>query len=63
MLAVSVNCVLYTLLLIMQQHALLSLLDWISMSPFPEIDMEGTVTPDTDPPQEMGDPSIEVWWL
>lgn len=25
-----------------------------------EVDMEGTVTPDDDPPQEMGDPEIEV---
>ena len=25
-----------------------------------EIDMEGTVPPDDDPPQEMGDPDIEV---
>ena len=25
-----------------------------------EIDMEGTVPPDDDPPQEMGDPEIEV---
>ena len=27
---------------------------------FPEIDMEGTIAPDTDPPQQMGDPNIEV---
>ena len=25
-----------------------------------EIDTEGTIPPDTDEPQEMGDPSIEV---
>lgn len=26
----------------------------------PEIDMEGTIAPDTDPPQQMGDPKLEV---
>ena len=30
---------------------------------FPEIDMEGTIAPDTDPPQQMGDSSIEVCML
>ena len=25
-----------------------------------ELDMEGTIAPDNDPPQEMGDSSIEV---
>ena len=27
---------------------------------FPEIDMEGTIAPDTEPPQQMGDPKLEV---